>query len=231
MALEDLTSGDYTLENSDGSLSRTSSRVTATGIRRDDNDYLVRDFGEGAFGEDWTHRFELYITSVENTSIAYFNDLDSRLGDQTNRTGAGSTLLSYFAILENSAGVDYITIENGISGQISNDSWAYTDSPAPATGTLYYVEQIYTKSTGIYITTFKTGGYSGTLRKTLTVDTDSAENVFRYYYPVSARGQAPTSAPAMSFYIQNIDLGLSSGMARPKVNGRNGLVNGGLVAA
>ncbi len=192
MANQDFTT--YTKVDPNSRFTVTSTRITASGLLRNEDAYNYWDFGAGYFDGDLAH---LITTKSETTTtgIAIYHGLFNIVDDFKGIKDAGGDGIFIF----NNNGNSIILSELHAGAQ-------YNDAFAGSLGTVYYVTFERDEAVGTYGTLY-CYIYSDASRETL-VDTLSValheKEDFRYNMLVQSNNDGTTTV--FNGYVENLDL-------------------------
>lgn len=201
MATEDLTT--YTEVDPGSDYTVTSTTIDVSGLKRNIDAYVYKDFGAAYFDGDFIHYYEMNAHGATNgiwynwglaNIVDDFNGIDSSSGDLL-AVNIYSIYPSTVQLRECDAGTIYFD-----SGTINNDTLYYftveRDESVGTYGTLYC---------RIYSDEAKT-----TLVDTLTVALHSSKKDYQYFYAANSHNSGTTENFA-SGSSQNYDLNTASG--------------------
>lgn len=189
--------GYYTEVDTDNVLTVTTSRCTFDGLQMNwTQDYVYKDFGPARFGTNWTHTFDVCITTAEDQAVAVFyaqsNEIDY-WGSLANGFGV------YFQVEGSGA---YLDINLKDIETANADSYLNTSHSITKT---YYMKLVRNgTSLALYI-------YSDSARTTLidTLSITITNNNYRIIIPASTYTGGGLGATEIDGYIENLNLDAS----------------------
>lgn len=210
MSIEDLST--YTETDPNSRITRTTRRVTWTGLTRNEDAYVYKDKGADHFNGNFVHLLTIRATGYTGTSGtvncgAYWSvaNLVDDWGGIDTANGDGLFLL---ARVNTSNGDQYIQIIelDGGAGYTSASAYEIT------VNTTYYIKIVRDESIGTYGTLY-CYTYSDPARATLvntqTITLHSSKKDYRYIYPAQSANAADATR-SHSGYTENLELFSSS---------------------
>lgn len=194
----------YTERDDDAEISLSSYTCTLDDIDDDDEEWVVRDFGTGAWDSDFVHEFEFRVTYPASTTSASWYPwcLSNNLDSMENLFSGGDAM--------------WFRLNIGSSWQrgflecriASTTKTAWGDTGIFAIGTTYYIrierDDDYGDHGRLYMTAF-TGGFDVTQVEYLYIDLP-AELDFRYLYVWNNYQYTGSSATDRDGFNRNYEL-------------------------
>ncbi len=194
----------YTESDASNRLSETSSRVTFTDLKpNDDNTYLYRDLGVDYFDGDFEHRFAFRLTSLEQWAVLYLwamtNDLDDYVGLRDG--GKSGFFISYSRTLT-SLSLRLWELDSGAVAATSGVNFS--------SQTTYYVKVTRVESEGtygkIYLRVYSDPEFSSQIGTTFSITLSSSKKDFRYVHPTMSNGELfDGNNGATGGYVENLE--------------------------
>lgn len=198
MATQDFTT--YTLVNPNGTLSATTSRMTATNATDQEVAYGYKSFGSGFFTGNFTHTFAFQATLLTDNGLVMWAMANS-LGTEHDLRDVGSEIDCEF--YDNGVGDYRIGLYETISG-----GHQFGAGIVISLNTTYYVTITRVGTTltlNVYSDSGRTTPISGS-PKTMTLGSAVA---YQYIYGIQGTDYGH-AAKLDSGYIENLDLGLAT---------------------
>jgi len=204
---EDFTT--YTENDANGRFTVTSSKIDVSGLRRDDQGhYVYKDKGVNHFDGDFEFLFEASVADVgsDDSSWMYMVMVANAVNDFKGLEGASEDCIAADVYPYRPNDGDYRwglqELDSG-TGYLDYSYAGYTFD------TLYYLTLKRDENVGTYGTAYLYV-YSDAARTTLvdsySIALHTSKKDYQYIYGVSARGDSPTAAEAITGYVQNLDL-------------------------
>ena len=199
MAIQDFTT--WTEVDVESAITVTSSSVSWVNLDRDDDSYVYRDFGAGAFRSNWTHYFDFVFSSADNLGATVHYSLSDTVNDYQGQALAGNLAIGFYTVL--SAGVRYYQISE-ITGPSAEtlDFWS-----GGAFGTRYYAKSVYDSFVGangtLYLYIYSNPDFTGLL-DTLVITMSRKPN-YRFAFACNTFNNATTARHTGD--TRNLDLG------------------------
>jgi len=194
MATQDLTA--YTEVDTSSRLTVTSSTVTVSSLVRQETAYVYKDFGEDYFAVDFSFRFQINVSAIDDGF--YFSPFCLADVLETINTMSGDTYV-YVALYR--SGANFYCVLTKRSGGF----YPISDSTLLSTSTDYYFE-IARVGTSCSCDIYSDSGYSS-LVDSLAVTLESGD-AYQYFYPMNCSvvpGNTTTGSSAFQDYELFID--------------------------
>ena len=186
----------YTEYDPNSNVSVGTYSITTTALRRDASAYVRRDYGTPAQFGDFTHYFQVKVTSIEASALVDLWMLTSNATNNTHEKAytntdglciyayqTGATISLAMRVFETGGGIQAYAIS-------TNTNYYITTTRVGTTWTMY-----------IYGDAARTTLLS-TLTRTCTA------KAYRYMYPMASRGSSLTPSPKISAILSNLDLNI-----------------------
>lgn len=196
MAYEDF--DDYELENTQATLSINGNRIDWAGLARDHDTRCWKDFGTGAFGDNFTHTFEMDLEPGDNYMLVSFWMLSQDEGESKSLLDAGKPYVSAYWY-RSGAGFYYVYLEEYYEGETHN-----TVNWLTANLIDYYCTIERDGSSLVLYIYDKPEKDPEDLVQTLTI-TLSQSYHYRYFYPINSVNNG-TSGALSEGWVRKYDL-------------------------
>lgn len=206
MANEDFTT--YTETDPNSHISKTSSKVTWTGLSNDEDAYVYKDKDVDHFNGDFVHQFEIEFSGVSGTPIGVHWAVANLVNDrEAIRLGGNMIGFSWEYTAAHGYGFHLFCLD----GEIVGYDWDGWDAESPSTKYYITIQHDWdggVNSTGRTTAWIRTGSQSGVLQATLIVDRgEDAAATFRYIYACQSCDKEMSTG--INGFTENLNLSAS----------------------